>query len=306
MYRTKYPVSGKTLNGEQKFSVKKKTDAPVTLSYTSINDEYTKEKPKVIRRRKIVNGPKEWSDEWKFVQNPKKGQTAGYFNTYAYKEDPYVSAKTYLPNAEFSNAELAMKSKDYKRDQDTFDNVARKDREKRESIMKTRQMDYGSGNNFRAFGSSDARKRDEFSLDIRARQWKETLTTEENFTKASIMASAGKNISQPLDVLPDETVDQARRRRYKDKYVERPELFQTQVPFNLYDIGKDTGSTPFCNKSAKDTFYDIHRVANMGVRRPGSCPTSYETYGNFDYYPTDKPRYGRITETKHFYDHSHL
>jgi hypothetical protein len=296
MYTQKYPINHKIALSSKDYPKVKST------MYITIGDEYSKPKPKTVRLRKM-KGDK-WSDEWKFVSNPKKGQTAGYFNKYEYKEEPYVSTKTYLPNAEASNAELALK-KDYKRDQETFEAVARKDFEKRENIFKQRASLYQDGNNFRAFGSADCSRRDEFSLNIRQTQWRERLKTEENFTKASILASAGKTVSKPLDVKPGETVQQAQRRHYKEKYADNPELFQTQVPFNLYDIGKES-STPFCNKSARDTFYDMHRVANMGLRRPGSCPTSYETYGNFDYYPTDKPKYGRITETKHFFDHSHL
>lgn len=162
-----------------------------------------------------------------------------------------------------------------------------------------------NGDRVLAFGSHDARRRDEFTLDIRARQWKEKLKTENDFTKANIMAAQLTHPSTAPEMRPGETHEEARQRRYKEKYQDKPELFQTQIPFQLYDIGKEGGTTPFCNKSKKDTFYDIKRVAASGIRRPGSCPTTYETYGNYDYYPTEKPKYGRITETKHFYDHSH-
>jgi hypothetical protein len=153
------------------------------------------------------------------------------------------------------------------------------------------------------FGSHDARRRDEFTLDIRARQWKEKLKTENQFAKANILAT--KRGSPGDEPKTSEAQEALRQQRYKEKYADTPDLFQTRVPFSLYDIGRDS-YTRFNNKSSRDTFYDINVVAQQGLRRPGTCPTSYETYGNFDHYPTTKPQYGSVTETKSFYDHGHL
>lgn len=151
------------------------------------------------------------------------------------------------------------------------------------------------------FGSHDARRRDEFSLEIRSRQWKEKLKTESNFAKAQVANMTPPADSQPL---AGETHAQMKQRKYREKYQDQPELFQTQVTNYLYDIGRSS-TTPFNNKSQVDTFYDLKRVAQMGVRRPGTNPTSYETYGNFEV-KARKPQYGSINHTKQFYDHSHL
>lgn len=40
----------------------------------------------------------------------------------------------------------------------------------------------------KGFGSNDARRRDEFTLDVRARQWREKLKGEASYSKASLEA----------------------------------------------------------------------------------------------------------------------
>lgn len=151
------------------------------------------------------------------------------------------------------------------------------------------------------FCSRDAFRRDEFSLDIRSRQWKEKLKVEMDFAKQAIQNTRPKTGTQPL---PGETRQQMRQRLYREKYKDHPELFQTQVTFHSYDIGR-TAVTPFNNKSTADTFYDLKRVAQLGLRRPGPNPTSYETYGNFKV-KAEKPQFGSVNVCKQFYDHSHF
>lgn len=196
----------------------------------------------------------------------KQGQTAGYFSANNYSTSLYLDTKAYIQ----------IQPKDVRK---------------------------------LGFGSHDARRRDEFTLDIRARQWREKLKTENGFAKAGIMASksARQMEDEESEEIPKskEELEFQRQRKYRERYADKPDLFQTRVPFSLYDIGREA-TTPFDNKSSRDTFYDLHQVAQRGKRRPGSCPTSYETYGNFDVYPTDKPKYGSVTETKAFYDHGHL
>jgi len=150
------------------------------------------------------------------------------------------------------------------------------------------------------FGSKDAHKRDEFTADIRARQYREKLKTEASFAKANMMQNRPQTAPELMD---GETLEDMRQREYQDKYEDGPP--QTQVPFSLYDIGR-TQNTEFNPKSHKDTFYHIHTAARSGARRPGPSTTSYETYGNFDVYPCKRPQYGSVSETKTFYDHSHL
>lgn len=153
------------------------------------------------------------------------------------------------------------------------------------------------------FGSHDARRRGEFTSDIRARQWREKLKTESEFEKNIQVKIAQRPVSANVDML--ETPSERRQRRYAEKYTGRPELFQTKVPWELYDIGK-TASTPICNKCSRETFYCRHRVASQQTKRPGTAPTTYETYGNFEKYPVEKPVFGNVNELKHFYDPSHL
>lgn len=167
------------------------------------------------------------------------------------------------------------------------------------------------------FGSHDARRRDEFSSDVRTRQWREKLKSETVYTEVQ------------GDLLPEDySVDPVEQRRktqqeFKELYADQPHLFQTRVPYHTYDIGREEKtSTPICNKCKKDTFYCKHRVGRNKVtlRRPGTAPTAYGTYGNWDdsmpqadaqplrgpRYFIKKPRFGHIHSTNSFFDDSHL
>lgn len=197
---------------------------------------------------------------------PKNGQTAGYFSKKTYSISAYQTGTKYLEHQPRDNRKMG-------------------------------------------FGSHDAKRRDEFTLDIRARQWKEKLKTENEFLTQG--QREGKRAqTAPLSAAGDramagETQVQRRRREYTEKYADRPELFQTQAPWNLYDVGKDA-MTPICNKCSRETWYCRHRVQSQNTRRPGTAPTTYEVYGNFENYPVEKPIHGNVNELKHFYDHSHL
>lgn len=167
------------------------------------------------------------------------------------------------------------------------------------------------------FGSHDARRRDEFSSDVRTRQWREKLQSEKVYTEVK------------GDLLPsDFSVDPIEQRKKKEAefqafYNDQPHLFQTRVPFYTYDIGREEKtSTPICNKCSKDTFYCKHRVGRntKTLRRPGTAPTAYGTYGNWDdsmpqadsapirgpRYSVQKPRFGHLHSTNSFFDDSHL
>jgi hypothetical protein len=159
------------------------------------------------------------------------------------------------------------------------------------------------------FGSYDARRRDEFTLDVRARQWKEKLKGEKIYAKAALEGSS----SLPSLDFGDIGYGEDRERTYRAKYSNNPRMFQTQVPWNLYDIGREasdgSGVTPICNKCSRETFYCRHRVGNgaLTARRPGTANTSNTNYGAFDSALfTAKPKYGIINQRKHFYDNSHL
>jgi hypothetical protein len=95
-----------------------------------------------------------------------------------------------------------------------------------------------------------------------------------------------KMLAQRPTSAPVLTKAQETRRRqeaYYAQYSERPELFQTRVPYNLYEIGKGPNNTPTCNKCSRETFYCPHRVGRgeYTARRPGTAHTSSNVYGNF-------------------------
>jgi len=152
------------------------------------------------------------------------------------------------------------------------------------------------------FGSGDARRRDEFSKDVRARQWREKLKAE-NIYAQTALRNFRANTAKPMSRTEIQT---KRQREYREKYGTNVDMFQTQVPWNLYDIGKDC-TTPICNKCPREKFYCPHRIGRGAstLRRPGTAPTSAETYGDF-VTPAEKPKFGVVSEHKSFYDNSHL
>lgn len=154
------------------------------------------------------------------------------------------------------------------------------------------------------FGSYDAKRRDEFSSDIRAKQWKEKLKTENIYAQTALKnAGIDKNTAQ----LSEAQQLLKRQADYTQKYAHNDELFQTKVPWNLYDIGREEAFTPICNKCPRERFYCPHRVGRGAVtlRRPGTAPTSSKAYGDF-VTQAEKPKFGMISEHKSFYDNSHL
>lgn len=166
------------------------------------------------------------------------------------------------------------------------------------------------------FGSRDARRRDEFSSDVRTRQWREKLKSEAVYT-----AIDEKDLDTPyLDPLQ---LAALKAEKYREQYADKPELFQTKVPFYTYDIGREeNASTPICTKCSRDTFYCPHRVGRntKTLRRPGTAPTTYGNYGAWDdsmpqadrpatrgeRYAAQKPKYGNVHVVDHFYDQGHI
>lgn len=161
------------------------------------------------------------------------------------------------------------------------------------------------------FGSLDAHKRDEFTLDIRAQQYKELLAREQYFTQKYLEESrkARGDPQDQLDALTSSSVAAATNNQDDEKY------FQTQVPRLLYDIGREDGVTPICNKCSRETFYCKHRVAG-GSAEPGA--TSSETLRRLGPHKTSamivgaevigvaKPTHSKKSHIKEFYDNNHL
>lgn len=144
------------------------------------------------------------------------------------------------------------------------------------------------------FGSKDARKRSEFTLDMRARQFKERVKSEEVYIN--------NQLAQSTSIEPEDFAEYTQRPT-------DPRLFQSQVSHNLYDIGKEQ-FTPVCLKCPRDTFFCPHRaqVTNTDtLRRTGELPVMSQTYGDFDTVASAaKPKHGRVNLRKHFYDNSHI
>jgi len=161
------------------------------------------------------------------------------------------------------------------------------------------------------FGSNDPDRRSEFTVDVVCSQWKEKLKGETKHVDTDLPGA-------------DETLDpELSEASFRKEYPEK-EWFQTQVPFNTYDLGREgkNGTTPICNKCSRETFYCRHRIkaecseARSELRRSvngGLSPTSYNTYGNWSsaepkeaHYIPVKPKAGRVRTTKQFFDRSHL
>lgn len=166
------------------------------------------------------------------------------------------------------------------------------------------------------FGSLDASRRDEFTLDVRAQQYKELLKGEHYFEKKYSEENDQKHqndftngtfhnedMTQGLNTA--QAAFEARRSQEL-----KPYLFQNQVPDLLYDIGKEgSGTTPICNKCQRETFYCKHRLGNGAVtlRRKGPHKTSTELVGEEITYGVPlKPQHGRKSHIKDFYDNYHL
>lgn len=165
------------------------------------------------------------------------------------------------------------------------------------------------------FGSNDADRRSEFTMDVFSKQWREKMIAEGKHRKMDDFAD---------DLDPEMTKASFRQTAPYKMW------FQTCVPIHGVDIGKADengyGVTPICNKCSRDTFYCKHRIKAevpeglKELRRPqngGMSPTSYNAYGSWNsgfgdvnngspkYVPTN-PKAGRVRTTKQFFDSSHL
>lgn len=159
------------------------------------------------------------------------------------------------------------------------------------------------------FGTGDANRRDEFTLDIRAQQYKELLTKELQFQakKAAEEKESGNGTGDSLDEFKA-----SNSARFSASSTGRGEpvagMFQTQVPNHLFDIGR-TAITPICNKCSRETFYCPHRVNSQGsdtLRRLGPLKTSAMEVGSEIHKHNMKPPHGKRSQLKDFFDNNHL
>ena len=111
------------------------------------------------------------------------------------------------------------------------------------------------------FGTHDANRRDEFTLDIRAKQYRQLMAQEKNYERLYVAKrSQQRTQSAPASAKGDAL----------DSLIASTAYFQTSIPALQYDIGRTVaGSTPDCAKCERDTFYCPHRVGVNGRRVDG-------------------------------------
>lgn len=114
------------------------------------------------------------------------------------------------------------------------------------------------------FGTHDANRRDEFTLDIRAKQYREAIHSWDK----NEMGRQPRAQTAPVSQSSKRSANKDSLDEFSGKY------FQANIPKLQYEIGRSkTGVTPACTKCKHDTFYCIHRLSLMSgesLRRPDS------------------------------------
>jgi hypothetical protein len=143
----------------------------------------------------------------------------------------------------------------------------------------------------KGFYSSDARRRDEFTLDIETEKWRERIRKE--------MAFAEHFAKRAEAELTDEE-----KARFAELEAMGKEARWTHGPEFLFDLGKEAtgGTTPYEMKDARDTWYSMHRVKANGpndlitpLQHTGGVMLSSHAYGENlkGYADWAKPEYAR-------------
>ena len=137
----------------------------------------------------------------------------------------------------------------------------------------------------RGFGSSDAKRRDEFSNDIEVSKMRERIKQDMEF--AERFARHQEENMSPEDREMVERLSQTPPRRW------------SHGPEFMFDLGKEVtgGTTPYETKDARDTWYSRQRVKREtdGQQHLGDYVTSSFVVGNNlkDYKAWSKPQYAR-------------
>ena len=156
------------------------------------------------------------------------------------------------------------------------------------------------------FGTHDANRRDEFTLDIRAKQYRQLMQQEKNYERLYVSKRQQQRVqSAPTGGKGSDALD---------RLVASTTYFQSSIPALQYDIGRTVaGSTPDCAKCERDTFYCPHRVGVHGRRVDGR--THYnEQYGSVsgsgdELRSLDAVMAGQFTHKsllKDFHDNNHM
>jgi len=138
----------------------------------------------------------------------------------------------------------------------------------------------------KGFYSSDASRRDEFTLDIETEKYRERISTE--------MMFAERFAKRREEELTDE--ERAEMARLASQGTERR---WTHGPEYLFDLGKEAtgGVTPYEMKDSRDTWYSKHRVKaeDGGTPNTGGIVLSSHAYGDNlkGYNEWTKPEFAR-------------
>lgn len=143
------------------------------------------------------------------------------------------------------------------------------------------------GDRKKGFGTRDAKRRDEFSSAVRTEQYRTTIKKENDM------------VARGSEKLQDTLQDILARRT--STAPEATSKYAIDVP--KFDIGR-TRVTPFDPKSTKDTYYkfDSTQEKRFGDYKPASLSFGDGTWD----YPYKPPQHGGKSETKNFFDKSHL
>jgi len=137
----------------------------------------------------------------------------------------------------------------------------------------------------KGFYSSDASRRDEFTLDIETEKWRERIKTEMQFAERFAK-------HQEESMSPEERAELT-------ALMAEPTRRWTHGPKYLFDLGKEAtgGTTPYEMKDARDTWYSKHRVKELddGARHTGGVMLSSHAFGDNlkNYHDWTKPEFAR-------------
>ena len=146
------------------------------------------------------------------------------------------------------------------------------------------------------FGTHDANRRDEFTLDIRAKQYRQLMAQEKSWEKRFI-ARRG------VQSAPAGAAEQ------KDALEVLTDSFQTQIPGLQYDIGRaPDGVTPDCAKCERDTFYCPHRLHLSGddCKRRHDGRSHYAESFQGKSIAQGHQQFTHLSALDDFFDHNHL
>lgn len=123
----------------------------------------------------------------------------------------------------------------------------------------------------KGFLSSDARRRDEFTLDIETEKWRERIKTEMGF-------------AEQFAKWKEEQLTEEDKKKYEEIALAGKAKRWTHGPDFLFDLGKEAtgGVTPYEMKDARDTWYSKHRVKaeQDGVPHTGGVALSSHACGD--------------------------